>query len=95
MKVVANNNIMAAVGDEVLIKTKTSKIIMAAFVVYIIPFILFFIAYAATAAAKAAENTSILLSTGAFLVGCGVAFYYNRYIKTKRSMEFEIVSFNR
>lgn len=95
MKIVVNNRLLAAAGDEVIIKTKTSKIIMAAFVVYIIPFMLFFIAYAVTAAAKASENISVLVSAGAFLVGAAIAFFYNRFIKNKRSIEYEIVAFNR
>ncbi len=95
MRIVVNDNIMASVGDEVIIKSKTSKIIMAAFVVYIIPFIFFFTAYALTAAAKCSENTSILVSGAAFIAGSAIALFYNRYIKNKRSVEFEIVAFCR
>ncbi len=95
MRVVVSNKIVASEGDEVVIKTKTSKIIMAAFVVYIIPFILFFIAYAVTAAAKCSEKVSILFSAAAFILGSAIAFLYNRHIKNKSGVEFEIIAFRR
>ena len=95
IRVVADNKLMSSVGDEVIIKTKTSKILLAAFVVYIIPFICFFAAYAVTAAAHCSERVSILVSAGAFVAGSAVAFVYNHYIKNKRGVDYEIVAFVR
>jgi len=91
----ARNKIAAKVGDSVLISTKSSKIFLAAFVVYIVPFILFFAAYALTAAAGLSEKASILISAAALLAGIATARVYNHHVRKKRGMEFEIVAFNK
>jgi len=91
--VVAANNISAAAGDEVVIKTKTSKILTAAFIVYIVPVFLFIIAYAITNSANFSNKASILISVGAFFLGGAAALAYNRYQSKKQGIEFEISSF--
>jgi sigma-E factor negative regulatory protein RseC len=91
--VTAKNNISARAGDLVIVSTKTSKIVFAAFVVYIVPFIMFFAGYGISAALKASEQVSILLSACAFLVGMLCAFWLNRTVKKRRSFDFEIKAF--
>lgn len=91
----AKNRISARVGDSVIISTKSSKIFFAAFIVYIVPFILFFAAYGLTSAASLSEKASILISAAAFFAGVAIAYFYNRYIKNGRGVEFDIIAFNK
>jgi len=91
----ARNSISAKVGDSVIVSTKSSKIILAAFVVYIVPFILFFAGYAATSAAGLSEKASILTSSAAFFAGIALSWIYNRYVRNKHVLEFEITAFNK
>ncbi len=76
--VVAQNKISAAAGDEVVIKTKTSKILTAAFIVYVVPVFLFILAYAITNSVNMSDRASILISAGAFFLGGVAAYTYNR-----------------
>lgn len=91
--VVASNKISAGAGDEVVIKTKTSKILTAAFIVYIVPVFLFILAYAITNSANLSDRTSIIISAGAFFAGGGFAYAYNRAQSRKQGIEFEITSY--
>ncbi len=91
--VVAFNRISANVGDEVVVSSKTSKILSAAFVAYVLPLLLFFIAYIATSAANLSQRTSIIISVGAFFCGIGAGFAYDRFVRKKKGIEFEITSF--
>ena len=90
--VVAENKISAAAGDDVIIRTKTSKVLTAAFLVYILPVIMFIIAYAATNSAGLKDQASILISVAAFFCGIGAAFAYNRSQRLNHGIEFEITS---
>jgi sigma-E factor negative regulatory protein RseC len=91
--VIAANNISAHAGDEVIIKTKTSKILTAAFIVYIVPVFLFIIAYMVTDSLNLSSRSSILISIAAFMLGGAGAFAYNKYQSKKQGIEFEISSF--
>jgi len=93
--ITAQNRISAGVGDSVIISTKSSKIFLAAFIVYIVPFALFFAAYGLTSAAQLSEKASILISAAAFLAGIAIALWYNRFIKNRRGVDFDIVAFNK
>lgn len=94
-RVIASNRISAGVGDEVVIKTKTSSILKAAFVVYILPIILFLAAYLTTASAGLADKYAIFISVAAFFAGIAVAMGYNKSIKTKNGFDFEISAFSK
>jgi sigma-E factor negative regulatory protein RseC len=91
----ANNRISAGVGDSVIISTKSSKIFLAAFIVYIVPFILFIAAYGLASAASLSEKASILVSVAAFFIGIAIAWLYNRFVKNRRSVQFDIIAFNK
>jgi len=93
--ITAKNRISARVGDSVIISTKSSKIFLAAFIVYIVPFILFFAGYGLTSASNLSEKASILISAAAFFAGIAIAYFYNRFIKNRRGVEFDIVAFNK
>ena len=51
------------------IETQTSRVLSAAVLVYVVPFVLFFIGYAIAAALKMTEGYSMLMSFGFFAVG--------------------------
>lgn len=91
--VVAVNKISASTGDEVVIKTKTSKILTAAFIVYVVPVFLFIAAYAITNSANLSERASIIISAGAFFLGGVAAYAYNRFQGKRQGIEFEISSY--
>ncbi|HHU05627.1 MAG TPA: SoxR reducing system RseC family protein [Clostridiales bacterium] len=91
----ARNRISAGVGDSVIISTRSSKIILAAFVVYIVPFILLFAAYTATSSAGLSEKASILISAAALIIGFVIARVYNSHVRTVRGIEFEIIAINK
>ena len=93
--VVAVNKISAANGDDVIIKTKTSKILTAAFIVYLVPVFLFIIVYVFTNSLHLSEKASILISVAAFFAGIAFAWVYNRSQSKKHGIEFEITSFGK
>ena len=66
IRVEAKNPIGAQVGDRVEIETQTSRVLSAAVLVYVVPFVLFFIGYAIAAALKMTEGYSMLMSFGFF-----------------------------
>jgi sigma-E factor negative regulatory protein RseC len=78
IRVEAVNNVGAEIGDNVEIETKSSSIIGAAFLVYIVPFILFFVGYAIAAKLHMAEGASIIMSFAFFAVGMLIAVIVGR-----------------
>ena len=91
IRVEAKNNIGAQVGDRVEIETQTSRVLSAAVLVYIVPFVLFFIGYAIAAALKMSEGYSMLMSFGFFAVGFVVIALVGRSHK-KNPITYEITN---
>ena len=79
------------VGDRVEIETQTSRVLSAAVLVYIVPFVLFFIGYAIAAALKMSEGYSMLMSFGFFAVGFVVIALVGRSHK-KNPITYEITN---
>ena len=70
IRVEAKNAIGASVGDRVEIETATSRVLGAAVLVYVVPFVLFFIGYAIAALLlDMAELQAMLMSFAFFAVG--------------------------
>jgi len=69
IKVEAKNAISARIGDRVEIETKSRDIYSAAFLVYVMPFVLFFIGYAVSAKLGMTEGVSIIASFLSMAVG--------------------------
>lgn len=90
IRVEAKNPIGAQVGDRVEIETQTSRVLSAAVLVYVVPFVLFFIGYAIAAALKMTEGCSMLMSFGFFAVGFVVIALVGRHHK-KNPITYEIV----
>lgn len=89
----AKNTLGAAIGDRVVIKTKSSDIIGAAFIMYIIPLIVMIAAYVLTAMQGAPETQCIAISFAAFFVCVLIVTVYQRMRAKKKQIEFEIVSY--
>ncbi len=93
LKAFAKNTINAKRGEKVIIETLSSRIFGAAFLLYIVPFILFFIGYAVAAHFNLGEGLRILVSAGFFALAVAVVVIYQRVNKKKNPIKFEIVQF--
>ncbi|NCB50979.1 MAG: hypothetical protein EOM54_03720 [Clostridia bacterium] len=89
IKVEAKNSISARVGDRVEIETKSSDIYSAAFLVYVMPFVLFFIGYAISAWLGMTEGVSIIVSFVSLAVGF-LAVVITSRIRKKNEIAFVI-----
>ena len=77
-------------GDKVEIETATSRVLGAAVLVYVVPFVLFFIGYAIAAALDMPETQAMLMSFG-FAVGFVVIVLVGRRHK-KNPITYEITN---
>jgi len=91
LKAFAKNTINAQRGEKVVIESLSSRIFSAAFLLYIVPFIMLFVGYAVAAANDLSEGLSIAVSFGFFLVAVAVVVIYQRINKRKNPIKFEIV----
>jgi len=89
----AKNLIHAAPGDKVVIESKTSEVLGAAFMIYIIPMIAMIAAYLIAAAMGANETVSVPVAFAAFAVCVGVVTLYQRARAKKKEIELLIVSY--
>lgn len=89
IRVEAANTIGAIVGDRVEIDSKSSEIYGAAFLVYVMPFILFFIGYAISAWLGMAESVSVIVSFASMAVGFLAVVVVTR-LRKKGEIAFDI-----
>lgn len=78
IRVEARNNVGAQLGDRVEIEARTSRVLGAAVLVYVVPFVLFFIGYAVAAALNFSEGLSMVMSFAAFAVGMVIVVIVGR-----------------
>ena len=90
LTVSADNPVGASVGDKVIISSRSSRIIGASALVYLLPLAAFFIGYAIAAALSLAESAAIIISVGAFLLGCLCVVIINKRVISKRPISFVI-----
>lgn len=92
IRVEARNAIGASVGDRVEIETATSRVLGAAVLVYVVPFVLFFIGYAIAALVlELAEVPAMLVSFAFFAVGFVVVVLVGRRHR-KNPITYEITN---
>lgn len=91
IRTTAFNKVSALPGQRVVIESRTSQVLGAALLLYIIPFVLFFVGYAVGAAMKLTEGGCILVSALFFLAGVAVNVIYQRRKKSS-GITFEIIS---
>ena len=89
----AKNKIHAVPGDKVVIESKTSEVLGAAFMIYIIPMIAMLLAYIVAATMGFGENVSVPAAFIAFLACVGVVTVYQRAKTKKKEIELVIVSY--
>ena len=91
IRATAVNKVSALPGQQVVIESKTSAVLGAAMLLYIVPFVLLFIGYAIAAAIGLAEGGCILFSALFFALGVAVNVLYQRR-KKAADITFEIIS---
>ena len=92
IRVEARNAIGASVGDRVEIETATARVLGAAVLVYVVPFVLFFIGYAIAALLlDMAELQAMLMSFAFFAVGFVVVAIVGKRHK-KNPITYEITN---
>lgn len=91
--VTARNELNAKAGDVVLLESATSKILAAASMVYILPFVLFFVGYFLAGALMVTPQGALPVACGlvGFFLGILCAIGWDRLEKRNRSLQFEIV----
>ena len=87
----AFNKVSALPGQRVIIESRTSQVLGAALLLYIIPFVLLFVGYGIAAALGLQEGGCILVSGLFFLIGVAVNVIYQRRKKSS-GITFEIIS---
>lgn len=90
ISVVADNIAGARQGDHVIIESNSAKILSAAFLLYIVPFILFFLFY--YAGYSVVGGFEALMGIAGFAVGIVICIIYSRRLNHKKKVQFRIVS---
>jgi len=87
------NELNAALGDVVLIESQSSKILTAAMIVYILPFLLFFVGYFLFGGSSSQTEGTMPVIGGllGFLLGILSAVCWDRRERKKRSLQFFMV----
>ena len=92
-KLVVNaiNSFSSAVGQKVLIESRTSKIFAAAFVVYLLPMLTMIFASIIMAYRGASELTCVLAAFIGLSVGILITLLIHHFIKNKKAIEYTII----
>ena len=88
----ARNKIAAAVGDKVTVESRTSQVLGAALLVYILPLVLFFVGYTISVLLSLDEMPSIIVSLACFFLGIFGVVLSQRATRKKRSITCEIIA---
>ena len=91
IRATAANLVSALPGQQVVIESKTSQVLGAAMLLYLVPFILLFIGYAVGAALGLAEGGCILVAALFFALGVACNVIYQRRKKSS-GITFDIIS---
>ena len=91
IRTVAKNRVSALPGQRVTIESKTSDVLGAAALLYIVPFILFFIGYAIAAALHLTEGLCILAAAVFFGIGVALNVVIQRNRK-QAAITFDIIA---
>lgn len=91
-EILAKNSIGAKAGDNVLVSMETKKVLMAAFLFYMMPLILFFGIYAVFYSLRVSEAMSLALGVSGALVFYVLLYFYDK--KNKNKYQHEIIKIN-
>ena len=87
----ATNKVSALPGQQVVIESKTSDVLGAAMLLYLVPFVLLFLGYALGAMLHLAEGGCILIAAAFFCLGVACNVIYQRR-KKNSGITFNIIS---
>ena len=91
IRTIAHNTVSALPGQRVTIESKTSDVLGAAALLYIVPFILFFIGYAIASVLHLSEGLCIIAAAVFFAAGIVFNVVLQRNRK-KAAITFEIIA---
>lgn len=91
IRAAATNKVSALPGQQVVIESRTSDVLGAAMLLYLVPFVLLFLGYAIGAALHFAEGGCILVAALFFCLGVAFNVIYQRRKKSS-GITFEIIS---
>ena len=90
--VIAQDSFGARAGDTVTVESSTSRVLGAAVLLYLFPFVLFFAGYFLGGAVGWTEAGAIALGGAGFVLGLLCAVALDRYRKKKAPLSFRVVS---
>lgn len=91
-EILAKNNIGAKAGDSVLVSMETKKVLMAAFLFYMMPLILFFGIYTAFYLLNFSDAISLTFSVIGALIFYVLLYFYDK--RSKNKFQHEIIKIN-
>ncbi len=92
LKTVAKNLINAKPGQKVTIESRTSKVFLAAAIVYIMPIVLFILGFTLAYCLGASEGLSILVSFMFLVLAACILVLYQKRMKDESRIQYEIIS---
>lgn len=90
--VVAENLVHAMPGDTVTVESSTKKILGAAVLVYLVPFLLFFAGYFLCALLSLPGGLSALVGAAGFALGLFLAILKDRHARKHQTISFRITA---
>lgn len=91
-EILAKNTVDAKAGDSVLVSMETKKVLMAAFLFYMVPLILFFGLYAVLWVLDFSETICLILGVVSALFFYILLYFYDK--KNKSEYQHEIIKIN-
>jgi len=88
----ADNLVYASVGDRVILETRTSAIMSATLLIYMLPLVFFFCGLAAASALNCTQGAVAIISIGFAVLGALVAVLVGR---KKKDIRFQITGYER
>lgn len=90
--VIAANPVRAMPGDMVTVKSSTSRVLGAAVIVYLVPFLLFFAGYFLCAAFRLSSGVSAAVGVAGFALGLLLAVLWDRRVRRQQAISFCITA---
>jgi len=90
--VIAANPVRAMPGDMVTVESSTSRVLGAAVIVYLVPFLLFFAGYFLCAAFRLSSGVSAAVGVVGFALGLLLAVLWDRRVRRQQAISFCITA---
>ena len=90
--VIAANPVRAMPGDMVTVESSTSRVLGAAVIVYLVPFLLFFAGYFLCAAFRLSSGVSAAVGVAGFALGLLLAVLWDRRVRRQQAISFCITA---